>query len=350
MLKAAYCKYNLSFIIPAVTSRAVMHSKCTYFIKVWDSENPDCKGYGECALFKGLSCDDVPGYENMLHQVCARIDTIAGDDLMEYPSIRFGVETAVADLRSGGVMRPFPSQWSNGESEIPINGLVWMGTETEMNARVDEKLSRGFRCVKFKIGGIDFNQELSILERIRRSHPPEELEIRLDANGAFTSDNAMERLRRLSLLDIHSIEQPVKPGQCDVMSRICAESPIPICLDEELIGVNDPESQRLLLEMERPSYIILKPALCGGFSGAQGWIDLAVSLGIGWWMTSALESNIGLNAIAQWTSIKNVTMPQGLGTGALYANNIISPLYQTRDVLRYDPWVKWEIPDLSWIE
>ncbi len=326
-----------------------MNDKLTYFIKIWDDDTPGIEGIGECALFKGLSCDDLPDYEERLGRVCKNISTLNTEDLEDYPSIRFGVETALADLHSGGKMRPFPSPWSEGQAELPINGLVWMGTAEEMNHRVDEKLAKGFRCVKIKIGGIDFDRELAILERIRRSYPPAKLEIRLDANGAFSAENVMTKLDRLSLLDIHSLEQPVKPGQADLMREICAASPIPIALDEELIGVSGMDNKIDLLSKEKPAYIILKPSLCGGFSGACQWIDAAKSLGIGWWVTSALESNIGLNAIAQWTSTLGVTMPQGLGTGALYENNVDSPLRQVRDVILYDPVIKWNIPRLSWI-
>lgn len=349
MLQARYTPYTLDFKFPARTSREVMSRKLTYFVKVWDESNPERFGIGECALFKGLSCDDVPSYEEVLSQACMNINELDQDDLKDYPSILFGIETALLDLKNGANRSPFPSAWSKGDSEIRINGLVWMGSVAEMQQRIEEKLERGFKCLKFKIGGEDFNQEYALLENVRKRFSPDLLEIRLDANGAFTSANAIDRLNLLSRLHIHSLEQPVAPGQSDVMARICRESPIPIALDEELIGHNDANDKLQLLSELKPQYIILKPALCGGFSGAMEWISIARLLSIGWWATSALESNIGLNAIAQWVSTMHTTMPQGLGTGALYLNNIKSPIVQERDIIKYNPAQKWEIPRLKWI-
>lgn len=348
MLKAEFSKYELIFKEPARTSRQVMMTKTTYFIKVYDECDPAKYGIGECALFKGLSCDDVPEYEERLGKVCRNMDSLTPEDLVEFPSIRFGVETALADLRNGGCRKPFPSGWSDGEGAIVINGLVWMGSIEQMRRRIEEKLMAGFKCLKFKVGGEDFLREYELLEAVRKRFSPDELTIRLDANGAFTRDNASERLRKLASFDIHSIEQPIRQGQADAMAKLCRESPIPIALDEELIGVNDAEDKYRLLEKIRPAYIILKPALCGGFSGSMEWISIASLLNIGWWATSALESNIGLNAIAQWVSTLPHTMPQGLGTGALYTNNIASPLCQQGEVLIYNPSQQWELPELSW--
>lgn len=349
MLKATYCRYELMFHTPAVTSRAVINSKTTYFIKIWDSDTPEVFGIGECALFKGLGCDDVPDYEQHLALICANIATLQTKDLIDYPSIRFGVETALNDLNNGGIRNPFPSGWTNDSTSIPINGLVWMGTIEQMSARVDEKIAAGFRCLKFKIGGADFDEEVAILERVRRCYDSSQLEIRLDANGAFTPDEAMRKLHRLSLLDVHSIEQPVKPHQYDLMRELCVHSPIPIALDEELIGINTREEKIYMLENIKPQFIILKPSLCGGFAGAEEWISLANHYNIGWWATSALESNIGLNAIAQWTSKVGVSMPQGLGTGLLYSNNIPSPLVQIADGLKFDTNKNWDLSSIKWI-
>jgi len=348
MLEAKFTRYDLMFKEPARTSRAVMNSKRTYFIKVYERSLPEVFGLGECALFEGLSCDDVPDYEEKLCRVCADINNLCPDDLVEFPSMRFGVETAMFDLKNGGCRRPFPSKWSQGEGSIVINGLVWMGSIEEMRRRIDEKIAAGFSCLKFKIGGEDFDSEYQLLENVRRHYSPRELTIRLDANGAFTPENAMARLNRLSSLTIHSIEQPIKPLQHEAMARLCCDSPIPIALDEELIGVNNPEEKHSLLEKLKPRYIILKPALCGGFSGAMEWISIASLTGIGWWATSALESNVGLNAIAQWVSGMENDMPQGLGTGALYTNNITSPVSQRGEVLIYEPSRQWELPRLIW--
>lgn len=349
MLRAAYCRYDLKFREPAITSRSTMLDKLTYFVKIWDTESPEIYGIGECALFRGLSCDDRPDYEDKLACVCRNISRYNPDETSDYPSITFGVETALYDLSNGGRRIPFPSPWAKGETPIPINGLVWMGTADKMRERVSEKIAQGFHCLKFKVGGIDFDDEFKILQSIRHHHPAEELEIRLDANGAFTPQNAMERLERLSSLNIHSIEQPIRAGQWTAMKEICRLSPIDIALDEEVIGISSTKEMAEMLSAISPAYIILKPALCGGFSGAANWIETASKLGIKWWVTSALESNIGLNAIAQWTSRLCTVIPQGLGTGALYTNNIESPIRQIGQVVTYNPEAEWLIPDLPWI-
>lgn len=347
-MRASYCKYKLKFYTPATTSREVMTDKETYFLKVWDEADESTFGIGECALFRGLSSDDQPDYEDKLKELCDNIACNKTTDLTAFGSIQFGLETALLDFANGGRRVLFPTSWVAGESEIPINGLVWMGNADEMLRRIDEKLDKGFRCVKLKIGGIDFDEEIALLAHIRDRFSPDKLELRLDANGAFSPKDAMSKLCELSRFDIHSIEQPIKAGQWHDMARLCCDSPIPIALDEELIGVNDVKMKRLLLHTIIPQYIILKPALCGGLSGAREWVELAQSMGIGWWVTSALESNIGLNAIAQWVATLDADMPQGLGTGALYENNFGSPLEQVRDVIRYNPQKSWTIPRLDW--
>lgn len=349
-MKAAFCRYILQFNRPATTSRAVMLDKETYFIKIWNETHPNTYGIGECALFRGLSADDVPQYEQVLREVCRTISNLDTKTLKEFSSIRFGVETALKDLHNGGRRIIYPTAWVEGKDSITINGLVWMGSYDEMFARIDDKLKSGFRCVKLKVGGIDFDRELDLIKHIRTRYASSELELRLDANGAFKPENAITRLNTLAKYSIHSIEQPIKQGQLEEMAQICANSPIPIALDEELIGVNSQESKRELLEKIKPQYIILKPALCGGLSGSEEWIKLANEHNIGWWVTSALESNVGLNAIAQWVATLNNTMPQGLGTGQLYTNNIESPLIQEHDVLRYNTHAVWNIPQLNWIE
>lgn len=350
MIKAAYCKYNLIFHQKAVTSREEMTTKETYFIKVWNSKNPNIVGIGECALFRGLSHEDSDNYENILANACRNISNYKSSDYKEYSSIVFGIETAIKDLAHNGERVIFPSEWINGNNDIKINGLIWMGSFEQMYNRINEKLHAGFHCLKLKIGGIDFEKEIELIRYIRSKFAANILELRLDANGAFSPNDALIKLNELSKYSIHSIEQPIKSGQWEAMSELCLNVPIPIALDEELIGIYDSQQKESLLKMINPQYIILKPALCGGFTGADEWISLANKFNIGWWATSALESNIGLNAIAQWISTYNIKLPQGLGTGQLYSNNFSSPLVQERDVLHYNQSQQWHIPTLNWIE
>lgn len=352
-MKAAYCHYTLEFRQPAVTSRSVMLCKDTYFIRLWNESEPDVCGMGECALFKGLGADDRPDYEARLNALCWSInrgEPVTTSDLDGWSSMAFGYETALNDLNNGGMHNPFLTDWCRGDGEIVINGLVWMGKAHEMLERIRQKLDLGFRCLKLKIGGIDFDEELALLRYIRAEFGPDALELRVDANGAFSSGEALSRLDSLSRFVIHSIEQPIKPGQWDAMRVICRESSIPVALDEELIGISSDVVRGSMLDVIKPAYIILKPSLCGGFAGADRWIEHARQRDIGWWATSALESNVGLNAIAQWVSQYEPVIPQGLGTGMLYVNNIPSPLLQTRDVLCHDRNAKWIITDLPWIE
>lgn len=349
--RAAWCKYTLRFNFTARTSREEMTEKDTYFIKVWDSDSPDVAGIGECALFRRLSAEDRFGdYEQKLNELCRGINNGQEVDIAHYSSLRMGLETAQLDLRNGGRGVIVPGPWADGVGAITINALVWMGSADEMTRRISEKLASGCSCLKMKIGGISFDDELMLLDRIRREFPPEKLEVRLDANGAFKADGAMARLRELANFSIHSIEQPVMAGQWDVMKKLCEESPIPIALDEELIGLDDIADKRRMLTSIGPAYIVLKPSLCGGLSGAGEWISLAEETHTGWWVTSALESNVGLNAIAQWTASLKPVMAQGLGTGTLYTNNIESPLRLNGDKLSLDPNGRWQMPALKWIE
>lgn len=345
-MRASYAPYRLVFKFLARTSRETMTSKDTYFIRVVDDSGKT--GIGECALFRGLSIDDVDCYESKLADVCRCLssDEPVGD-LSPYPSIRFGLETALAALKGNGPFDPFPGQWRAGKSSIIINGLVWMGSAAEMKSRVREKIEAGFHCIKLKIGGVKFEDELEIIRTLRSYFSAKDLEIRLDANGAFSIDNALRRLNELSQYKIHSIEQPIRAGQWTALAEICRHSPIPVALDEELIPLTDTDSRRKLLGLVKPAYIILKPALAGGLSGADEWISLAEEYGIGWWATSALESNVGLNSIAGWVATHNISMPQGLGTGGLYYNNIASPLYLDGQELRYDPLGKWDFSQLQ---
>ena len=301
-------------------------------------------GVGECGLFRGLSFDDRPDYEEKLQWLCDHIDRgikFLYQELKEFPSIQFGLEQALLSVNAVNSFDLFPSDFSRGKDSIPINGLIWMGDEVFMKDQISEKLEAGFTTLKMKIGAIDFRTELDILQGIRKDYSPSELELRVDANGAFTEKDAMSKLIQLATFDIHSIEQPVKAGQWVLMADLCHESPLPVALDEELIGILDYEEKTTLLKTINPNYIILKPSLIGGFQGSRDWIALAEELGIGWWITSALESNIGLNAIAQFCFTLNNAMPQGLGTGSLFSNNISSPLFVSHGALYFDPKQKW---------
>lgn len=335
MKRAEYSRYLLNFKEDAGTSRGVLKEKETFFVKVWDESCPEVFGMGECALFRGLSADDRKNYEEKLEEVCQRIEEVKMEELEEWSSIRFGVEMALQDLAMGGRQLYFPSAFTEGRQAIEINGLIWMGDKSTMLQRIQQKLEAGFHCIKLKIGAIDFEAELSLLQYIRERFSCEKVELRVDANGAFAPEEAMSKLEALAAFGLHSIEQPIRQGQWEEMAHLCRETPIPIALDEELIGVYGRKKKLELLEKVQPQYIILKPALCGGFSGAREWIELAEKRGIGWWVTSALESNIGLNALAQWVATLGNPMPQGLGTGQLYTNNLWSPLRQEGECLIY---------------
>lgn len=331
MKTATFKQYLLQFKNPSGTSRGVLHTKETFFLEILEG---DKKGIGECALFRGLSFDDVPDYEEKLTWLCENINQDSAylkKELLHFPSIWFGYEQAILNVKHGENLY-FPSDFTEGKSSIKINGLIWMGNVDFMQTQIEEKLELGFDCIKLKIG-VDWNSEKEILRKLREKFPKEQLELRVDANGGFTFEEAKIVLKELYELGIHSIEQPIKAGNLEEMKLLCATTPTPIALDEELIGVVDFEEKRKLLEKIKPQYIILKPALIGGFSGTDEWISLAENLGIGWWITSALESNIGLNAIAQYTFSKGNNMPQGLGTGGLFTNNFESNLQLEGDLL-----------------
>ena len=331
MKTATFKQYLLQFKNPSGTSRGVLHTKETFFLEILEG---DKKGIGECALFRGLSFDDVPDYEEKLTWLCENINQDSAylkKELLHFPSIWFGYEQAILNVKHGENLY-FPSDFTEGKSSIKINGLIWMGNVDFMQTQIEEKLELGFDCIKLKIG-VDWNSEKEILRKLREKFPKEQLELRVDANGGFTFEEAKTVLKELDELGIHSIEQPIKAGNLEEMKLLCATTPTPIALDEELIGVVDFEEKRKLLEKIKPQYIILKPALIGGFSGTDEWISLAENLGIGWWITSALESNIGLNAIAQYTFTKGNNMPQGLGTGGLFTNNFESNLQLEGDLL-----------------
>lgn len=340
-MKANFYTYILNFKQPSGTSRGVLHKKETFFLEI---EKDKKKGVGECAVFRGLSVDDRTDYQEKLQFVC---DNIAkGKDfllqeLTEFPSIQFGVEQAFLSLEAKDKFILFPSDFTKKEASIEINGLIWMGSADFMKKQIKEKLEAGFKTIKMKIGAIDFETELTLLKSIRKEFSEKEITLRVDANGAFKPKEALEKLKRLSDFKIHSIEQPIKAGQYEEMAKLCSKTPLPIALDEELIGVLSLDEKRKLLETIHPQFIILKPSLIGGISGSNQWIDLAKKQKIDWWITSALESNIGLNAIAQYTYILNNSLPQGLGTGALFTNNISSPLTVKNENLYYDSNKKW---------
>ena len=341
-MKATYHKYLLHFKRPSGTSRGIMTDKETWFIVL---EQDGKKGIGECGILRGLSCDDRPDYEEKLNWTCANIHLgkdLLWEALLEFPSIQFGVEMAFQSLASETPYLLFPSDFTQGQKSIPINGLIWLGEESFMKEQIEEKLATGFRCVKLKIGAIDFEKELQLLRYIRANFSPEQVEIRVDANGAFDKNNALDKLIQLSEFKLHSIEQPIAKNNTDRMSELCKTSPFPIALDEELIGVFSISDKEALLQKIKPQYIILKPSFVGGFRGTQEWISLAEKHQIGWWITSALESNVGLNAIAQWTFLQHNLMPQGLGTGALYTNNFDCPLKVDQGQLWYDTNVNWD--------
>jgi o-succinylbenzoate synthase len=342
-MEATYKKYILDFKRPSGTSRGVLTQKETWFIILEDNEK---QGIGECGILRSLSIDDRPDYEDKLKWACENIhlgEQALWNELIEFPSIQFGIEMAFQSLKSESPYLLFPSAFTEGKETIAINGLVWMGEESYMKQQIEEKLQQGFNCIKLKIGAIDFQKELDLLAFIRQNFTKNQIEIRVDANGAFSAIDALDKLNQIAIYELHSIEQPIKQGQLSVMEQLCEVTPLEIALDEELIGIFGYDKKRRLLEKVKPQYIILKPSLVGGFRGSKEWIDIAEELNIGWWITSALESNIGLNAIAQWTFLQNNPMPQGLGTGALYTNNFDSPLDVKNGRLVYNPEIDWKV-------
>lgn len=348
-------KYTLKFYFDAGTSRGVLKTKDTWFIRI---AHEGRFGMGEAGPLRGLSMDDRPDFEEKLNEVCRTAGTMQIEalktidwrevfELHAFPSIVFAFEMAVLDWFNGGRRILFGSAFTEGKSGIPINGLIWMGSKDFMKEQIDRKLEEGFSCIKMKIGALDFDTEFSLLEMIRSQFGPDKITLRVDANGAFSPDEAEDKLQRLTTLRLHSIEQPVKAGQVDVMRQLCEKAFLPVALDEELIGVQDKQAKKALLENIKPPFIILKPTLLGGFSETTEWITLAESMGIGWWITSALESNIGLNAIAQFTaSLDTKNLPQGLGTGQLYTNNLESPMVIKTGSLYFFPQVPWDLKGL----
>lgn len=336
-MRLAFAPYMLDLRRPAGTSRGVLTQKPTVFIKVWDENNPGLYGIGEAAVFPNLSPEANESLPYKFMELLANVALGRRTDLSRHSSVQFGFEQALYDFSNGGKGLYFPSAFTEGKQEIEINGLIWMGTEQEMLERIEEKMEQGFRCIKLKVGGIDWAGELRLLRHIRALPGGGDVVLRVDANGSFSMDNALPRLKALADLGVHSIEQPIAARNVELMAFLCQVSPLPIALDEELIGVPDSDARAAILDAIRPAYIILKPALCGGFSGAEDWIRLAKERGIGYWATSALESNVGLTAIAQWAATIGCDMPQGLGTGALFTNNFPSRLRLEGDMMSYSP-------------
>ncbi|WP_224490312.1 o-succinylbenzoate synthase [Robertkochia flava] len=344
-MEGRYLRYVLNFKRPSGTSRGVLTTKETWFLIL---EEGGKTGIGECGILRTLSVDDRPDYEEKLYWLCNNLHRDPEEiyrELTEFPSIQFGWEQALLSLRSNDPFLLFPSDFTKGTSSIAINGLIWMGNPDFMQEQIEEKLNQGFDCIKMKIGAIDFDSEIALLRTLRKRYSRDVIQLRVDANGAFSNQEALQKLEVLSSLDLHSIEQPIKAGQPEAMADLCRYTPLPIALDEELIGVFSASERGELLNHIRPQYIILKPSLVGGFKACDEWIDLAGEVNAGWWITSALESNIGLNAIAQYTYTLHNPMPQGLGTGSLFTNNIQAPLEVGNGMLKYNVSSKWELPE-----
>lgn len=359
-LKFEVIPHTLQFTFTAGTSRGSFTEKETWLIKAYNPAEPQKIAWGEAGPLKGLSEDYSEAFLSKLTSFLNVIDKIKIPenqlDILnlvtrqipaEFPSIRFGLETALLDYINGGQFKIFDNQFSHGKRRIPINGLIWMGEEAFMQQQIEAKLKAGFNTIKMKIGAIDFDTEFKLLESIRQHYSANEITLRVDANGAFDESNVRERLTELASLEIHSIEQPIKSGNWDLMARLCEEEILPIALDEELIGVHLLQEKVRLLDAIKPQNIILKPSLVGGIKSCQEWIALAEERNIGWWMTSMLESNIGLNAIAQFTAEYQNLLPQGLGTGQLYSNNFESPLEIRRGELVYNVPKGWDISYLN---
>ncbi len=350
-------KYILDFRFDAGTSRGVLKQKTGWFLKLRYEENNPLFGIGECSLIPGLSPDD-DDLEPTLKKLANEIRSMTSVDLLaalkssnfiapNFPSIRFGLEVALNDLHLGGIRMIYKNDFVMGNLPLPINGLVWMGDKAFMSKQLEDKIKQGYTCIKLKVGAIDLDAELLLVKQMRERFSADDITIRLDANGAFTPEDALETMHKFAKYDIHSIEQPIMAGQWDKMARLCRESPLPIALDEELIGVESKSLKIELLNAIKPKYIILKPSLMGGLSGAADWIQKAEDLQIGWWITSALESNIGLNAIAQFTAEYQPILPQGLGTGQLYHNNFTSPLQIENGFLYYNQDKGWDLTPLG---
>ena len=350
MIKARWIERTLNPRFELGTSKGPIHARTVWYLIAWDEEAPELKGIGEAALFPGHSKEFPADVKLKLTELCERTDNWAQrmmTDLVDVPSVRFAVEQCLRDLDAGGTKTLFPSEFTLGRSGIPINGLVWMGDKSTMKQRIREQIEGGCSTVKMKIGAIGLDDELALLKGVRQEYNASNITLRVDANGAFNAQQAPDVLKRLAELEVHSIEQPVPPGLFEVMEELCATTPVPIALDEDLIGLNTRDAKVDLLDNVKPHWIVIKPSLVGGWGATHEWIELAKARGIGWWITSALESSIGLNAVAQFTATLNVSIAQGLGTGKVYTNNIPSPLLAEKGLLRYRPEEAWDLSMLD---
>ena len=344
MLAAKIFYHNLNFIIPGGTSRGVLKNKPTWYIKIYHDDNPSIFGLGECGPIEGLSLESGAKMMHQLKKVQESINDLSSLDLSLFPSINFGIENALKDLKNGGKRIIFQNSFLQGKP-IKINGLIWMGDRDFMLNQIKSKIEKGFSCLKLKIGSIDFKEEISILKNIRKQFSSKILEIRVDANGAFSSKNVLQKLDTLGKLEIHSIEQPIAVNQWDFLKEICGKSPIPIALDEELIQLKKEKNE--FIKYISPQYLVLKPTLIGGFEATKKWINIAEENNINWWVTSALESNVGLSAIAQFCANYQLTLPQGLGTGQLFSNNIPSPLEVKGENIFYKKNKTWNLSNFE---
>jgi o-succinylbenzoate synthase len=336
-LEASFEKHQLQFITPAKTSRETFTLKDTYLLNV-RYHDTELTGIGECSPLWTLSIDPKDEYIAQLQFVCDNINnwkSLLNNSLPNFPSIQFGLETALLDLTNGGKGIIYPSKFTEGNDSIQINGLIWMNDFANMSSQIENKIEQGFKCVKLKIGAMNWENELTLLNSIRKRFSENDIEIRVDANGAFSSEEALTKLDKLAKLKIHSIEQPIMAGQVDHMKSLCLNTPIPIALDEELIGIKDKTKKDELLTEINPQFIILKPSLIGGIKGSNEWIDAAKKTKTDWWITSALEGNYALNSIAQFVYRTRNKLPQGLGTGQLYNNNFESRLSLNKDQLKF---------------
>jgi len=350
MIAARWIERTLQPRFELGTSKGPINARTVWYLLAWETDRPDVVGIGEAALFPGHSKEFPADVKTKLIELCAdssdwqrRLTT----DLVDVPSVRFAVEQCLRDLDVSGTKQLFPSAFTLGQRSIPINGLVWMGDKATMKQRIREQIEKGFTTVKMKIGAIGIDDELELLRSVRAEFDANTITLRVDANGAFNARQAPDILKRLADLEVHSIEQPIAPGLYEIMAELCERSPVPIALDEDLIGLNTHDAKVDLLDNVKPQYIVIKPSLVGGWAAAQEWIDLAKARNINWWITSALESSIGLNAIAQYTATLNVQLPQGLGTGGVYTNNIPSPLLAERGALHFRPEVGWDLSSLG---
>lgn len=350
-LRASFFKKVFNFNFKARTSRGWMKDKTSWFIKIGDRDRPSIFGIGECGPLPGLSVDHTPDFEEKLISIIERINTSASVPVVdgklislvppEFPSIIFGLETALLDLQNGGTRLIYNNNFIKGEP-IRINGLIWMGDMDFMMDQINKKIAEGFTCLKLKVGGLDFDRECDILNYIRKRYFRQDIVIRLDANGALKVDEVLYKLGEMARFKVHSIEQPIKPG-LEEMEELCRKSPIPVAFDEELIGIASGEEKRRLLERLKPPFIVLKPTLHGGLKACEEWISIAESCKVGWWLTSALESSIGLNAICQLAANYKTGLPQGLGTGTIYSNNFASPLTVKDGNIFYDQNGGWDL-------